>query len=139
VHTVPKVAVGFLVKEQRLLQVARGGDFVGMAIWTRRIALVASFDSLALEIMPRLCAFRVSVKNSPLPHDSFLSLLLFACLYGKLEKFGGPSEFRTGILGASARSGLASTRPTNLTSPHLTSSSLPQTSYCHNFVSPFIS
>jgi hypothetical protein len=60
--TAAKVGMCSLIKEQRLLQVARSCDFLRLAIWTWRVALVAALDPLALEIMSGMRAFRVCVE-----------------------------------------------------------------------------
>jgi hypothetical protein len=86
-----------LVEQQRFLQVARSGDFVGMAIWSRRVALMAAFDSLALDIMPGVCAFRVCVKYSPLSHDSFLVAAAVRMHMRSSKSSAGPQNFRQGL------------------------------------------
>jgi len=67
-----------LVEEQRLLQVARGRDFLRMSTWARRVALVAAYDSLALQFMAGMRTLPIRVENCSFPHDSSLVLLLFA-------------------------------------------------------------
>jgi hypothetical protein len=93
-----------LIEKQRRLQVATGGDFLRRAIWARRVALMTAFDSLALESLPSVCAFRVCVENGSLPHSSFLELL-FTCIREarKVRPAGLARKLRQGLFGLSLK------------------------------------
>jgi hypothetical protein len=97
VRTTAKVGVRSLVEEQRLLQVAPSGDFLGVAIWARRVALMAAFNPLALELMTSVRALGVCVEYCSLPHGSYSVCSSHLRAHGKLEKFGGPGNLRQGL------------------------------------------
>ena len=70
VPTTSEVTLGALVEEQSVLQVARSRDFLGTAIWARRVAFVVIFGSLALGIAAQMRAFAVGLESRPLTHFS---------------------------------------------------------------------
>ena len=90
VPTTSEVALGALVEEERILQVARRGDFLGSAVWTRRVALVVVVKLLALGVAVRRCAFRIGFESRPLPHYSCIVAIQ---LRMHLESFGQFSNF----------------------------------------------
>jgi hypothetical protein len=70
VHTTSEVALGALVEEQRILQVARSRDFLHSSIWPRRVALVIFVELLALGVAISMCAFGIGLESRPLPHPA---------------------------------------------------------------------
>jgi hypothetical protein len=96
-RTIAKLAVCPLVEQQCRLQVARRGDFLCTAIGARRVALVATLDPLALNIVAAMRTLGVCVEYRPFSHDSFLAAAAVHMRNVKLESFGGPRNFRQGL------------------------------------------
>jgi hypothetical protein len=84
--TAAEIARRRLVKEQGLLELARRRDFLRNAIWTRRVALVATLDSLALHLLSGKRALAICVEYRSLAHCDFPCR---CCSYAnaELEKF----------------------------------------------------
>jgi hypothetical protein len=68
--TTSEVALGALVEEQCILQVARRRDFLRSSIWPRRVALIIVVELLTFGVAIDMCAFGIGLESRPLPHPA---------------------------------------------------------------------